>query len=543
MAVRDLATDFAQAATFQQAGRLLEAAALYEEILRGRPDLVDAHMNLALTLRGLGRGDDALASYERAITCDPACAEAHFGRGALLQALGQNGAAISAYDAAIRLDPRYAEAWSNRGNALQAVERNEEAIKSYDHAIAIQPNYVEAHYNRANAFHELGRWSEAVEAYDGALQLNPASAEAWSNRGSALAHLGRNDEALASYQLGIVSDPNHAGSRRNMFWHHFAEARDPELIQRLSEDAMGVKTRRMIADLQTKQTIPNFRVLHDLEQSDYLLAHGHAFEGLPEANRVLRDMSNRAREAESVEASAQETLGLAQYWANVYRVPETIEGPCLNPNNDWAAIEQTYLDGWPEIVCIDDFLSAPALEKMQAFCLTSTVWRMEYANAYLGAFADDGFISPLHMQIMTEMKARMPRVILDYPIKQLWGFKYMSESSSGIGVHADFARINLNFWITPDTANRDSSSGGMVIYDVPAPQSWNFREYNGNPKRIYEFLRSRDAGQRKIAYKCNRAVLFNSNLFHETDRFDFKDGYENHRINITYLFGRGLKAA
>ena len=36
----------------------------------------------------------------------------------------------------------------------------------------------------------------------------------------------------------------------------------------------------------------------------------------------------------------------------------------------------------------------------------------------------------------------------------------------------------------------------------------------------------------------NRAVIFNSNLFHETDKIDFKDGYENRRINVTMLFGK-----
>jgi hypothetical protein len=35
-------------------------------------------------------------------------------------------------------------------------------------------------------------------------------------------------------------------------------------------------------------------------------------------------------------------------------------------------------------------------------------------------------------------------------------------------------------------------------------------------------------------------VIFNSNLFHETDRFRFKEGYETRRVNITYLFGQGL---
>ena len=38
-------------------------------------------------------------------------------------------------------------------------------------------------------------------------------------------------------------------------------------------------------------------------------------------------------------------------------------------------------------------------------------------------------------------------------------------------------------------------------------------------------------------YRFNRAILFNSAYFHETDKINFKDGHESRRINITYLFG------
>jgi hypothetical protein len=43
-----------------------------------------------------------------------------------------------------------------------------------------------------------------------------------------------------------------------------------------------------------------------------------------------------------------------------------------------------------------------------------------------------------------------------------------------------------------------------------------------------------------IPYRGNRAVLFNSALFHETDAINFKEGYENRRVNMTYLFGSQL---
>ena len=39
-----------------------------------------------------------------------------------------------------------------------------------------------------------------------------------------------------------------------------------------------------------------------------------------------------------------------------------------------------------------------------------------------------------------------------------------------------------------------------------------------------------------IPYRENRAVIFNSQLFHETDDFNFDESYENRRINITFLY-------
>ena len=41
-----------------------------------------------------------------------------------------------------------------------------------------------------------------------------------------------------------------------------------------------------------------------------------------------------------------------------------------------------------------------------------------------------------------------------------------------------------------------------------------------------------------VPYRANRAVIFDSDLFHETDTIRFKDGYENRRINVTLLYGR-----
>ena len=54
---------------------------------------------------------------------------------------------------------------------------------------------------------------------------------------------------------------------------------------------------------------------------------------------------------------------------------------------------------------------------------------------------------------------------------------------------------------------------------------------------IHDFLKNAGAESITVPYRCNRAVIFDSDLFHETDRITFKDGYTNRRINITMLYG------
>ena len=106
-------------------------------------------------------------------------------------------------------------------------------------------------------------------------------------------------------------------------------------------------------------------------------------------------------------------------------------------------------------------------------------------------------------------------------------------------MHADAAAVNVNFWITPNEANRNSGNGGLVVWDKEAPNHWDFAEYNNDKNRykIQEFLEQSEAKPITIPHRQNRAVIFNSNLFHETDVIDFQDKYESRRINVTLLYG------
>ena len=214
-----------------------------------------------------------------------------------------------------------------------------------------------------------------------------------------------------------------------------------------------------------------------------------------------------------------------------------VEGHAVNSSfTPWDTTERWHSSN-PKIVVIDNFLSVEALNSMRRFCWGSTIWQRLYKNGYLGAFPEHGMGSPLLAQIVEELRTAFPAILGQHPLLQFWGFKYDS-GMSGIGLHADFAAVNVNFWITPDEANLDPDSGGLIVWDKPAPLDWDFSTYNNDIAAGRGFLAMAGAKPVKIPHRTNRAVIFDSDLFHETDKICFKEGYLNRRINITLLFGR-----
>jgi hypothetical protein len=70
------------------------------------------------------------------------------------------------------------------------------------------------------------------------------------------------------------------------------------------------------------------------------------------------------------------------------------------------------------------------------------------------------------------------------------------------------------------------------------PGDWELWRYKDDIPAIREFLSNSRAKSLEVPYRQNRAVMFNSDLFHETGKLHFRDGYESRRINITMLFGK-----
>jgi hypothetical protein len=163
-------------------------------------------------------------------------------------------------------------------------------------------------------------------------------------------------------------------------------------------------------------------------------------------------------------------------------------------------------------VVVDDLLDAATLDDLRRFCRESAVWN-NIQSGYLGAYFFDGFASGLLLRLARELRERFPKIIPGLPLQMLWGYKY-DHQLQGIGVHADAAAVNINFWITEDEANLEPDGGGLLVYRHTAPPDWEFDRFNRDPAEIMRYLDSVGSEPIRIPHRANRAVIFDSDLFH-----------------------------
>ena len=155
------------------------------------------------------------------------------------------------------------------------------------------------------------------------------------------------------------------------------------------------------------QSIPLFKLKHDIEQANYLNSKNYKINGIDEFIKIGDEILGRKENKEEkndfnkkIFLNNDEINSLLPYSKekHIYQT-KTISGSCINPNKKWLDVEDEYLNSTNQIMYIDDFLSDEALIELREFCLVSKVWYKEYNNKYLGAFSDSGFISPIHLQI------------------------------------------------------------------------------------------------------------------------------------------------
>ena len=507
-------------------------------------------INIALKYHSEGNFSEAKKYYESFINKGLKDEKIFSNYGILLRDLGKLQEAELFTRKAIKLNPNFAMAYYNLGSILKARRNLKGAEISIRKAIELNPNFAIAYSNLGNILKDLGKLKEAELSHLKSIELNPNIALAHLNLGYVLKDLGKLKEAEISTRKAIELNPNTPRVNETLGLI-LLEKKEYDLSLKYFSKSAALLNHREEKESNKKRfsIISKAKIEHDIEQFEYLASKnddGKKFIELVKRYKKIASEINWPSDSSLVNLNNQHQYLLQDSYnrlLNVVKAPRLKEG-AVNDSLDDKKITNNYFNHEFGLTYIDNFLSTKALNSLRNFLYESTIWFDVKKDGYLGTYLIDGLANPLIFQIADELRKKFPKIFKSYSINQIWAYKYDSRAKNkdsslrGINVHADFAAINVNFWVTPKEANLNQKNGGLIVYDVEAPADWNFNTYNNNEKRIREELKKSKGKTKVIKYNENRAVVFNSNLFHETDSYEFKEGYKNRRINVTILFGR-----
>jgi tetratricopeptide (TPR) repeat protein len=417
---------------------------------------------------------------------------------------GRLAEAEALYRDALGVSPGHPAVTHNLGVVAAAQGRHREAIGYFDAAIAADPGYGAAHYNRALALIMLGQTDDAIVGFAKACTLDPQHYEA---------HRALGFLWLSKGELGRALD-------------HFA--RTYEL--RRGDDRTGIASKSLT-------TTARHKLLHDAEQFRYLASR------LRDSRRfqmLAQDYEAVAAEVSGGEIalSARQTERLGEDYNTAIHVrgAPQLTGSALGARPDRASIVQSFQrEG---ALFFDDLLSAEALAGLKRYLLESTIWHdFNHIGGFVASYLEDGLACPLLLQIAHELRQTFPELLADHPLSQAWAFKGL-DPNAAVDAHSDDGAISINFWLAPTDANLSPGRGGLVVCRVPPPAEWAMTGYDSDHERLVIFLGQNRDNSLLVPYRENRAVLFRSRLVHASDAPNFAKGYENHRINVTLLFGR-----
>ena len=188
------------------------------------------------------------------------------------------------------------------------------------------------------------------------------------------------------------------------------------------------------------------------------------------------------------------------------------------------------------VLVLDGILDESLLDELRWYALTTPVdTRYVYNGGYNTVDFDKENYPITALKTIVEGLQENLSMLHGKTFDRGWLFIYENECA-GVTPHADPASINVNIWVTPDHCVKDPSKNGLIVYDKKRPEDWSWEDYNKDLDKIRKYLSDSNAQMRHIEYKCNRAVVFDSSYFHETNDVSMLPGGYNRRINFTFMF-------
>lgn len=237
---------FKDASAAEKRGDVAQAVREYQEVVRLRPDMVEARAKLGLALVSLGRLDEAIAQYRTGLAQAPRdpdlrldLATAYYLKGDLPDAateygslhedapgnveiatvlgncyviLGRTAEAIALLSPLDGANPDDVNLQLTLGWALVRAGRTKEGLERIE-KLAQRLHSAEAYMGAATAELKLEAYDDARRNVDEALRLNPRLPGLYTLSGIIREALGDQEGAAAAFEKGVEANPNDVDAR------------------------------------------------------------------------------------------------------------------------------------------------------------------------------------------------------------------------------------------------------------------------------------------------------------------------------------------
>ena len=496
----------------------------------------------ALDAHHSGKLDVADAIYIMILESDKLDFDANHLHGTVLSQNKKYAEAIKFFAVAYENSKPTCELLNNYAIALRNLRAFTECEKMLKEAISIDHNFANSYLNLSNCYISQEKYIEAIDILEKSINLNLNRTRCLLDIVSILFLNYQNDfnkddliklkdnlEILSESMDGITI------SKVALIYHNINEIEKSLKLFKKSEKIFSDSVPSVInlKNISKKSVIQNF-IKHEYEQIRHIDSDMDGIRNM----KITQAFYNTLEKLTTTEPDMycdDDYEFISNLHKIKYNKPPKISGPYINQSLNFSHIENTYCSSNPEVVIIDNFLSDDFLNELQVFFRCANIFKYPYSRGYIGAFLGKGMANKPLLEFSDELKKSFKKIFTNHYLSQAWAFKYDSKQE-GIGIHADDARVNVNFWITDSSSNKNPQNGGLIVWKKTPNLNASFTDFN-SLKSIDKMSKEVENSEYiKVPYQSNRVVIFNSKLYHATDKIEFRDNYIDRRVNVTFLY-------
>ena len=501
-----------------------------------------ALLQKALDAHHSGKLDVADEIYIMILESDKLDFDANHLHGAVLSQNKKYAEAIKFFAVAYENSKPTCELLNNYAVALRNLRAFTECEKMLKEAISLDQHFANSYLNLSNCYISQEKYIEAINVLERSINLNLNTTRCRLDIVSILFlnynnDCDKDDLIKLKDNLELLSHTKDATtlSKVALIYHNINDKEKALKLFKQSEKIISDSVPSVInlKNIANKYIIQNF-IKHEFEQIRHIDSDMDGIRNM-KITQAFYNKLEKIADSEPDIYSDDDYEFISDLHRIKYNKPPKISGPYINQALDFNDIENSYCSSDPEVVIIDNFLSNDFLNELQVFFRCANIFKYPYSRGYIGAFLGKGMANRPLLEFSDELKKSFKRIFKNHYLSQAWAFKYDSKQE-GIGIHADDARVNVNFWITDSTSNKNPQNGGLIVWKKTPNLNASFNDFN-SLKSIDKMSKEVENSEYiKVPYQSNRVVIFNSKLYHATDKIEFRDNYIDRRVNVTFLY-------